>query len=120
MSKEKRGFMAHLKRIYKEDREPEVKGLRNELKKRRMEFYTRDDGKKRLVIIHRAVLRRGESPQGREWPNHFRSWKDDKEDMHETYLIWSEELGAYPIACVESIRDFLIDEEDEEEDVSYR
>lgn len=119
MSKNKRGFIAHLRRIYKEDREPEVEGLMHELKKRRMQFYTRDDGKKTLVLVQPASWRRGKAPQ-HDWPAYFKTWGDDPEDMHETYLIWSEELGANPIAGVESLRDFLIDEEDEEEDVSYR
>ena len=120
MSKEKKGFVAHLKRVYKEDQDPRIKELRNELKKRRMEFYSRDDGKKTLAFVHRAGWRRGKSPRDHEWSNYFMEWDDDKEDGHETLLVWTEEFGTNPLGGIEFIKEFVADEEDTEEDVSYR
>jgi hypothetical protein len=114
MNRDRRGFMAHLRRIYKEDREPEIKELRSELKKRRMEFYTRDDGRKTLVLVHSTHWRKSKSPQGRDWPDYFKTWNDDKEDCYETLLVWSELLGGDPEATVELLKDFVTDDEEEE------
>ena len=120
MNRDKKGLMAHLRRVYKEDRAPEIKELRSELKKRRMEFYTRDDGRKTLVIVHSRRWRKGKSPQGREWADYFKTWNDDKEDCYETLLVWSELLGGDPKATAELLKEFATDEEDEDdEDVSY-
>lgn len=119
MNRDKRGFMAHLKRIYKEDRDPLIKELRNELKKRRMEFYTRDDGKKTLVFVQQAVWRRGKSPYEREWSDSFKTWDDNKDDYRETLLVWTELFGSEPRAGVEFVKEFVTDDDEEEEDVSY-
>jgi len=119
MKNEKRRFIAYLKRVFTDDREPAIKELRNELKKRRMEFYTRDDGKKTLAFVHRATWRGGKSPIGRGWSDYFKSWYDDEEDRHETLLVWIEVLGANPKASIEFIKYFITDDEKEDEEVSY-
>ena len=111
--------MAHLRRIYKEDKAPEIKELRSELKKRRIEFYTRDDGRKTLVLVHSTLWRKSKSPRGRDWPNYFKTWNDDKEDCYETLLVWSELLGGDPKATAELLKEFASDDDEEEEDVSY-
>lgn len=118
MNRDRRGFMAHLRRIYKEDKAPAIKELRSELKKRRMEFYTRDDGRKTLVLVHSSRWRKSQSPQGRDWPDYFKTWNDDKEDCYETLLVWSELLGGDPEATVKLLKEFVTDDDDEE-DVSY-
>lgn len=118
MNRDKKAFMAHLKKIWKEDRDPLIKELRDELKKRRMEFYTRDDGKKTLVFVQQAVWRRGKSPYEREWSDSFKTWGDDKEDYRETLLVWTELFGSEPRAGVVFVKEFVTDDDDEE-DVSY-
>lgn len=123
MTKDKRAFMAHLKRIYKEERDPLIKELRNELKKRRMEFYTRADGKKTLVFVQQAVWRRGKSPRGHEWSDSFKVWdddeNDDENDCRETLLVWTEQFGREPRAGVECVKGFVTDDNEDKEDVSY-
>ena len=119
MSKDKRSFIARLKRIYKEERDPLIKELRTELKKRHIEFYTRDDGKKTIAFVHRAAWRRGKSPRDHKWSDWFKSWDDDEEDCRETLLVWTELFGTDPKASIEFIKEFVDDEEDEEKDVSY-
>jgi len=118
MSKDKKAFMAHLKRVYKEDKDQNIKELRNELKKRHMEFYTRDDGKKTIAFVQRAGWRRGKSPRGREWSNYFKTWDDDEDDYHETLLVWTELFGTNPLGGADNIRDF-VDEGEEDEEPSY-
>ena len=117
MSRDKRAFMAHLKMVYKDDRDPKIKELRKELKKRHMEFYTRDDGKKTIAFVQRAWWHRGKSPRDREWSNYFKSWDDDEEDSHETLLVWTELFGTNPLGGADAIREF-VDEKEEEDDES--
>ena len=118
MSKDKKAFMAHLKRVYKEDKDQNIKELRNELKKRHMEFYTRDDGKKTIAFVQGAGWHRGKSPRGREWSNYFKTWDDDEDDYHETLLVWTELFGTNPLGGADNIRDF-VDEGEEDEEPSY-
>lgn len=117
MNKDKRSFMAHLKKVYKEDRDPRIKELRNELKKRKMDFFTRDDGKKTIAFVQSAGWHRGKSPRGREWSDIFKTWTDDEDDCSETILVWLELFGTNPSGGIEFIKEFI--DEEEEEDVSY-
>lgn len=119
MIRTRRGFMAHLRRIYKEDKAPEMKELRIELKKRHMEFYIQENGRKTIVLVHRVLWGKSKSPQGRDWPDYYVTLSNNKKDRYETLLVWSELLGKDPEATAEMVKAFVADEKTESGGIAY-
>lgn len=116
MISEKKSLMSYLKGLYKRDKVPELKGLIKELKKRTLGFYTRDDGMKSLVLVHKRLWCKNKMPR-HEWPDYFTTWDDgDNNDLQEVLLLWVERLGIDPEGTTYELHNFLTDEE---EDVTY-
>ena len=113
MKTEKRSFISYLKGLYKKEKDPLLKGLIKELKKRQLGVYTRDDSRKSLVLVHKRLWHENKMPND-EWPDLFTKW--DNDDKHETLLVWLEEFGMIPELATESLKDFLTDDEEEEGD----
>jgi hypothetical protein len=120
MIREKKSFISYLKGLYKKEKDPTLKELIRELKKRRLGFYTRDDGLKSLVLVHRSLWHKNELPS-RGLPDHFTTWDDgDDSDLQELLLVWVERLGVNPEETTDTLREFLTDDKEEGSDgVSY-
>lgn len=116
MITEKRSFISYLKGLYKKERDPELKELIRELKKRSLGFYTRPDGLKSLVLVHKRLWRKNKLPS-RGLPDYFTTWDDgDDIDLQELLLLWVEQLGISPEDTTEALHKFLTDDEEEEGD----
>lgn len=114
MITEKRGFISYLKGLYKKDKDPDLKGLIRELKKRSLGFYTREDGLKSLVLVHKRLWRKNKLPS-RGLPDYFTTWGDgDDSDLQELLLVWVERLGVSPEETTDTLREFLTDDKEEE------
>lgn len=116
MRTDKKGFISYLKGLHKRDRAPELKELIGELKKRRLNFYTRPDGKKSIVLVH---PRKNKSPKP-ELPDYFTEGTDEDDSLYEILLLWVEELGMNPEDTTDILHDFLTDgDEREDEGLPY-
>ena len=114
MINDKKSFISYLKGLYKKERDPDLKELIRELKKRSLGFYTRPDGLKSLVLVHKRLWRKNKLPS-RGLPDFFTTWDDgDDRDLQELLLLWVEQLGISPEDTTEALHKFLTDDEEEE------
>lgn len=118
MIREKKSFISYLKGLYKKEKDPNLKELIRELKKRSLGFYTRKDGLKCLVLVHKRLWRKNKLPS-LGLPNYFTTWDDgDDSDLQELLLVWVERLGVTPEETTDTLREFLTDDE-KEKDIPY-
>lgn len=109
--KDKKWFIGYLKGLYRNDRDPELKELITELKKRRMEFYTHPEGHKTVIIPQRQKWHRSKTVVESGMPDYFDM--STEKLKFEVLIMWPEVLGSYPEAAAGALQTFIASVEED-------